>query len=182
MRAVLGAVSVAAIVFAALGGASVTAAPNAGATPDRVTDFQLTDTTRMAHRLSYYQYAPAIVLMSQKVGSPLSRAAAAELAKLQAAYKDRGVLFYMIDPADTRDQAAAEVAANKFAVPVLVDDLQLVGEQMNIQREGEVFVLDPKAGFKVAYHGPLDDRFNKAAPDLKVQAGAAYAAAAIDSV
>ena len=30
-----------------------------------------------------------------------------------------------------------------------MDDLQLVGEQLNIQREGEVFVLDPKDGFKV---------------------------------
>jgi mono/diheme cytochrome c family protein len=183
MRVVLGAVAAAAVV-ATVGSASVVAAPNdaTSMTPDKVSDFQLTDTTRMAHRLSYYQYAPAIVLMSQKVGSPLSRSAAAELAKLQAAYKDKGVLFYMINPADTRDQAAAEVASNRFAVPVLMDDLQLVGEQMNIQREGEVFVLDPKDGFKVAYRGPLDDRFNKAAPNTGARPANAYAASAIDAV
>src|SRR5215813_8818276 len=131
MRAVLGGVSVAAIIVAAVGTASM-ASPPSGApalTPDKVSDFQLTDTTRIAHRLFYYSYAPAIVLMSQKDGSPLSRAAAAELAKLQAAYRDKGVLFYMINPADTREQAAAEVASNGFAVPVLMDDLQLVGEQ-----------------------------------------------------
>ena len=184
MRIVLGAVTVAALVLPPVGTASVASPPTGAApmTPDKVSDFQLTDTTRMAHRLSYYQYAPAIVLMSQKVGSPLSRTGAAELAKLQAAYKDKGVLFYMINPADTRDQAAAEVASNRFAVPVLMDDLQLVGEQMNIQREGEVFVLDPKDGFKVAYRGPLDDRFNRAAPDASARVTNAYAADAIDAV
>ena len=184
MRVVLGAVALAAAVVAIVGTASVAAAPDGSAppTPDHVRDFQLTDTTRIGHRLSYYQYAPAIVLMSHKVGSPLSVAAAGELAKLQAAYKDKGVLFYMINPADTREQAAAEAAANHFAVPVLMDDLQLVGEQMNIQREGEVFVLDPKADFKVAYRGPLDDRFNRGAPDTSAAADHAYAAAAIEAV
>ena len=181
MRVVLGAVTVAAAVVA-IGPATVSATPNAAVTPERVSDFQLTDTTRIAHRLSYYAYAPAIVLMSQKDGSPLSRAAAAELGRLQSAYKDKGVLFYMINPADTRDQAAAEAAANRFAVPVLMDDLQLVGEQLGVQREGEVFVLDPKDGFRIAYRGPLDDRFGKAAPDMHAPAAHPYAAAAIDAV
>ncbi len=177
----------AAALVAALGVASVTAAPNVQETarvPDRIGDFQLTDTTRLGHRLSYFKYAPAIVLMSQTNGSPLSRAAAGELARLQAAYKDKGVLFYMINSnlSDSREAAAAEAAANKFAVPVLMDDLQLVGEQLNIQREGEVFVIDPKAGFKVSYHGPLDDRFAKAGPNAKSSPKNAYAAAAVDAV
>ena len=38
-----------------------------------------------------------------------------------------------------------------------MDELQLVGEQLGVQREGEVFVLEPKTGFKVAYHGPVAD-------------------------
>ena len=187
MRAVLLSTAAAAAIIAVVGVASVTAAPtprdpNGGI--EKVGDFQLTDTTRMAHRLSYYKYAPAIVIMSQTDGSPLSRAGAAELARLQDAYKDKGVIFYMINSnlADSRDQAAAEAASNKFAVPVLMDDLQLVGEQLNIQREGEVFVIDPQAGFKLAYHGPLDDRFNKAAPDTSVAAKNAFTAAAIDAV
>ena len=149
---VLGAAAIAAVVVAFVGVPTVAAAPSMA--PERVSDFQLTDTTRMAHRLSYFQYAPAIVLMSQKVGSPRSRAGAAELARLQAAYRDKGVLFYMINSADTREDAAAEAKAQRFTVPVLMDDLQLVGEQMRIQRDGEVFVLDPKAGNKIAYHGP----------------------------
>jgi hypothetical protein len=41
--------------------------------------------------------------MSQLNGSATSQAAAAELEKLQAAYKAKGVLFYMLNSPDTRD-------------------------------------------------------------------------------
>jgi len=167
------------------GVAAVVAAPAPNApVPDKVGDFRLTDTARLSHQLHYFSYAPAIVLMSQTDGAPLSRAGAAELARLQAAYKDQGVLFYMINSnvSNTREQAALEAASNKFAVPVLMDDLQLVGEQLNVQREGEVFVLNPKDGFKVAYHGPLDDRFNTNRPNLNAPVKTAYAASAINAV
>ncbi len=185
MRAVLMTAAAAAALVTCVGVATVIAAPGGSAVvPDRVDDFQLTDTTRLGHKLSYFKYAPVIVLMSQTDGTPLSRAAAGELAKLQAAYKDQGVVFYMINSnlSNDRDQAALEAVSNKFAVPVLMDDLQFVGEQLNVQREGEVFVIDPKAGFKVAYHGPLDDRFNKATPDVNAKAKNAYTVAAIDAV
>ena len=68
--------------------------------------------------LYYFKYVPAIVLMSQTNGSKLSREGAAELAKLQAAYKDKGVLFYMINSnlSDSRDEAAAEVKAQGVKV------------------------------------------------------------------
>ncbi len=153
--------SVAAVVTAAaLAATAISApapAPSIAAVPERVGNFQLTDTTRLAHELLYYRYAPAIVLMSQTNGSKVSRESGAQLGKLQAAYKDKGVLFYMINSKDTRDAAAAEVASQKFTVPVLIDELQLVGEQLGVQREGEIFVIEPKAGFKVAYHGPIGE-------------------------
>ena len=43
-------------------------------------------------------------------------------------------------------------------------------------------VLSPKAGFKVAYHGPLDDRFAKANVDVKAKVKDNYAANAIDAI
>jgi len=158
-RALLASTMVAAIVGAvALIGVSATAAPTTTvSTPERADNFQLTDTTRLAHELHYFKDAKAIVLMSQVNGSDVSRKAAAQLEKLQAKYAAQGVLFYMINSQDSRDAAAAEAKAQKFAIPVLVDELQLVGESLGVQREGEVFVVDPKAQFKIAYHGPLAD-------------------------
>jgi hypothetical protein len=156
MKSVLLTTAAAVVTAAAIAASAISApAPTAAAVPEKVGNFQLTDTTRLAHELGYFKYAPAIVLMSQVNGGKVSREAAAQLSKLQAAYKDKGVLFYMINSTDTRDAAAAEVKSQKFSVPVLMDELQLVGEQLGVQREGEIFLLDPKAGFKVAYHGPV---------------------------
>ncbi len=78
------------------------------AIPSKVDNFQLTDQTRLAHELSYFKAAPAIVVMSQVNGSKLSAEAAGELQKLAAAYKAKGVLFYMMNSnlgRDTRRRA-----------------------------------------------------------------------------
>jgi peroxiredoxin len=120
----------------------------------RVDNFQLTDHTRFAHDLYYYGYAPAVVIMTQANGSPVSHAAAAELERLAAAHKGRGVVFYMLNSADSRDAVAAEAKRLNLTIPVLIDEQQLVGEQLGVQREGEVFVINPKT-WAVAYHGPL---------------------------
>ena len=158
MRSVLLTTAAAAVVAAAFAASAISApapAPTAAAIPERASNFQLTDTTRLAHELHYFKAAPAIVLVSQVNGGKASREAVAQLSKLQAKYKDQGVLFYAINSKDSRDAAAAEAKAQKFAFPVLLDELQLVGEQLGVQREGEVFVVAPKSGFKVAYHGTV---------------------------
>lgn len=160
---------------------SVSAAVAVPATAD---NFQLTDHTRLAHELHYFRTSPAIVLMTQTNGSKFSRTAAAELQKVAAKYKDKGVLFYMVNstPGDSRDEAAAEAQVLNVGMPILMDELQLVGESLGVQREGEIFVIDPKNNFKIAYHGPLDDRFNKASPKATTKVKDAYAAKAIDAV
>ena len=141
-------------------GFSAVAAPAPSITvsvPERADNFQLTDHTRLSHELHYFKDAKAIVLMSQINGSDVSRKAAAELEKLKASYADKGVLFYMINSKDKRDAAAAEAKSQGFDIPILVDELQLVGESLGVQREGEIFVVDPKNSFKIAYHGPLKE-------------------------
>lgn len=121
------------------------------ASPERADDFQLTDQTRMAHRLYYYSYAPAIVLMS---GSAWN--GAADLAKLNAAYRARGVLSFIVDSnlGDSREAVAAAAAKQGLSISILMDEQQLVGEGLGVQREGEVFVINPKT-WEIAYHGPL---------------------------
>ena len=144
-----------AVAGAALGGMGVQTgqaadAATLAAIPERADDFQLTDHMRMAHRLYYYGYAPAIVLM---IGA---HANTAEFAKLTAAYKAKGVMTFMLDSnlGDSRDAVAADAAKQGFDIPILMDEQQLVGEALGVQREGEVFVINPKT-WEVAYHGPL---------------------------
>jgi len=152
-----------AIVAAGLAALTVGAAAPAGiaaetptATPQRVDDFQLTDQTRLAQHLYYYNYVPAIMVMTRTNGSAFSRAAAAQLEKLNAEYKDQGVVVWALDSnlGDSRDSVAAEVKAQGLSVPVLMDEQQLVGESLGVRREGEVFVINPK-GWSVAYRGDV---------------------------
>jgi hypothetical protein len=166
---------------------SVVAAPTvtpAVTVADRADNFQLTDHTRLAHELYYFKYAPAIVIMSQSNGSKVSQQAAAELQKVADAYKSKGVLVYLMNSnlGQTREQAAAEAKKLGISVPILMDELQLVGESLGVQKDGEIFVIDPKNNFKIAYHGPLDDRFAKASPNPKAKAKDAYLVKALDAV
>jgi peroxiredoxin len=162
------------------GAAPATASSSA---PAKIDNFQLTDHKLMAYELYYYKYLPAIVVMSRTNGSAYSTAATAELEKLNAAYKDKNVLFLMIDSntADSRDAIAAEAAKQGVTLPILVDEQQLVGEQMGIKKEGEVLVINPKT-WAVAYRGPLDNRFEAASPNLGAKASNDYTAKAIDAV
>ena len=171
-------------VAALSGGGGVKAADIAGAGIGRhVENFELTDHNRMAQQLYYYRYAPAIVIMSRVEGSAWSDKAAAALQKLSDAYAAKGVIFFMLDSrlADRRDQVAEEAARMHVTIPVLMDEEQLAGESLGVQREGEVFVINPKT-WRAAYHGPLDDRFASASPGPDAPATRPYAALAIDAV
>ena len=132
-------------------------AGHAQMTPQRVDDFELTDQTRLAHRLYYFGYSPAIVIMTHTLGGKVTADGAAQLEKMAKAYADKGVLFYMLDSnlSDNREAVAAAAAKRGWTIPILMDERQLVGEQLGVQREGEVFVINPKT-WSVAYHGPVD--------------------------
>jgi hypothetical protein len=122
--------------------------------------------------------------MSQSNGSKMSREAAVELEKTAAAYRSKGVLFYLMNSnlGQSREEAAAEAQRLKISMPILMDELQLVGESLGVQKDGEIFVINPQKNFEIAYHGPLDDRFAKASPNAKAAVKEAYVARALDSV
>ncbi|WP_394764014.1 redoxin domain-containing protein [Phenylobacterium sp.] len=151
------------LAVAALAAPAGVAAETPNATPQHVDDFQLTDHTRLAQHLYYFGYTPAIVVMSRSNGTAYSAAGDAALEKLNAAYKARGVVVWGLDSnlADSRDAVAAVAAKAHLSVPILIDEQQLVGEQLGVQREGEVFVINPKT-WTVAYRGPLDARADAA--------------------
>jgi peroxiredoxin len=156
-RALLATAAIAGLGIAAFAAPVGLAADTPNATPQHVDDFQLTDQTRLAQHLYYFGYTPAIVVMTRTNGTPVSKDASAALEKLNAAYKDKGVVVWALDSnlADSRDAVAAEAAKQGLIVPILIDEQQLVGEQLGVQREGEVFVINPKT-WTVAYRGPMD--------------------------
>jgi peroxiredoxin len=166
-RALLATAAIAGLAAMSLAAPVGIAADTPNATPQHVDDFQLTDHTRLAQHLHYFGYTPAIVIMSRSNGTSFSRNADAQLQKLSDAYKAKGVVVWALDSnlADSRDAVAATAAQENLTVPVLMDEQQLVGEQLKVQREGEVFVINPKT-WTVAYRGPLDGRANAAVDAL----------------
>ena len=141
---------VALTVCACLLGGAVHAGPSAAP----VNDFALLDQNGKFHHLYYLSDAKAVVLMAHDNECAATRDAVIDLEETKAAFADRGVEFLMINVDDSRESIAAQIKQTGSSIPVLVDEMQLVAESLQLQRAGEVLVIDPK-GWKVAYRGPL---------------------------
>jgi len=125
-----------------------------------VQNFTLVD-AQQQHTHELYKMAndKAIVLVSTGVGCPIARAMTPALKALRDKYAAQGVEVMMIDSnlQDGRDAIAAEAKEFGIDIPILMDKTQAVGEALGVTRTAEVFVVTPKT-WKIAYHGPLDDR------------------------
>jgi mono/diheme cytochrome c family protein/peroxiredoxin len=119
-----------------------------------VNDFALLDQNGKFHHLYYLSDAKAVVLMAHDNECATTPSAIADLEQAKESFGDRGVEFLMINVDDSRESIAAQIEPTGTSIPVLVDEMQLVGESLRLQRAGEVLVIDPK-GWKVAYRGPL---------------------------
>jgi hypothetical protein len=125
---------------------------------ERVDNFMLLDQRGASHELYYLSDARAVVLMVQGNGCPIVRNTLPRLKHLRDRYRDRGVEFLMINsnPQDDRAAVAREAAEFGVDIPILVDETQLIGESLDVERTADVFVIDPKT-WKVLYRGPIDD-------------------------
>lgn len=122
-----------------------------------VDDFALLDQDGKFHHLYYLSDAKAVVLMTHDNECPATGQSVTALEQAKSNFASRGVEFLMVNVDDSRAAVAAQSKQSGSSIPVLVDELQLVSESLQLQRAGEVVVIDPK-GWKVAYRGPLDTK------------------------
>ena len=130
---------------------------NAAATaPANVDNFMLVDAALEAHELYRLSDASAVVIVSQANGDAAIRASAPALKTLAATYGAKGVEFLLLNSSlkDSREAILAEADKAGFAVPVLMDSNQLVGEGLGVTRSAEAFVVNPKT-WQVVYRGPV---------------------------
>jgi mono/diheme cytochrome c family protein len=164
------AIALTSVLAVSVGAKTSSPAPMAG---QRADNFMLPDQTGMGHELYYFRHAKAVVIVAHELGDSVSDKAAAALAKAKAAYAGKGVEFYLLN-SSTKDTREA-LAKAKIDIPVLDDELQLVGRSLGVTETGEAFVIDPKT-WTIAYHGPIDASFAE-----KKKAGASLTAA-LDAV
>ena len=133
-------------------------------------DFRLVDNTGFAQELKRLVDVKAVVIVSQVNGDAESRRIGKSLEAMRAANPD--VSFFMLnsDMRDGRKAIEAEAASQGWTTPVLDDDVQLVGEMLNVQHVGDAYVIEPKT-LKILYAGPFD------AAGAKKQGGAYLAEA-----
>ena len=137
--------------------AATGAATNVAATTSaRVDNFMLVDANLEAHELYRLSDAPAVVLITQANGDKVIQAAAPALKTLAASYGARGVEILLLNSSlkDGREAIQAEALKAGFAMPILMDSNQLVGEALGVNRSAEAIVINPKT-WTVAWHGPV---------------------------
>ena len=126
---------------------------------ETVDNFRLLDHQGGSRELYYLSDMKAVVLMAHVNagnGCATSRQAVPGLKALRDQYRSQGVEVLLIDSnlPDTQAAVAKEAAALGLDMPILMDDTQLVGEALDLRRNGEVLVINPQ-GWKLAYRGPL---------------------------
>ena len=121
-------------------------------------NFMLADQTGMGHELYYYNESPAIVIVSSAQGDEVSTKAAAALTKVQEEFKASNITFLMLDSSlqSKHDKLAGKLGS--ATLPVLADELQLVGRSLGVTKTAEAFVVNTK-NWTVVYHGPIDQSF-----------------------
>jgi thiol-disulfide isomerase/thioredoxin len=148
---------------------------------ERVDNFRLVDAAGKAHELYYLSDMKAVVLMVQGNGCPIVRQAMPAYQELADSYQGRGVEFLLINSnlQDKYDAVAAEAKDFGYKLPILMDETQLIGESLGLNRTAEILVIDPKT-WTLAYRGPVDDRlsYEKQRP----KAEHLYARDALDAV
>jgi mono/diheme cytochrome c family protein len=157
MKVGLAVLSLASVVPAILWAAN-DSAPASQIVGVNVDNFMLADQTGMGHELYYYKEHPAIVLVSSADGDTVSAKAATALGKVRDDFKSSNVVFLMLDSSMNSKRGKFEGRPGSAELPVLADELQLVGRALGVTRTAEVFLIDTKT-WKVAYHGPIDDSF-----------------------
>jgi mono/diheme cytochrome c family protein len=112
----------------------------------------------MGHELYYYNYKAAIVIVTSAEGDAVSAKAATALNKVRDTFKGKNVLFLMLDSGLKSDHSKFVGRLGSADLPILSDDLQLVGRSLGVMTTAETFVIDPKT-WTIVYHGPLDGSF-----------------------
>ena len=135
---------------------SVAGSSFASSPGDVVDDFRLNDQNGQSHELYYLSDMKAVVLLAAGNGCAASGAAAKALDALRARYQAQGVEFLAIDSnlKGTPESLAAANAAGA-GLPVLTDELQLIGESLGFARNGEVLIVNPQ-NWKVIYRGAAE--------------------------
>ncbi len=124
---------------------------------DRVENFSLLDHRGDAHELYYLSDQDAVVIMAH---SRRCDAVDPAVARLSDAGGDGAAVTTLLLNSDLDDDREA-LAGSGTALPILLDDTQIIGESLDLDRAGEALIIDPDT-WSVAYRGAIGEGFGAA--------------------
>jgi hypothetical protein len=156
MRRTGTAIALAAASMAAVCQAALAEPPTAGGPrPSAVVEnFTLSDHAGTPHELRSLIDAPAIVIVAQVNGDPVSRDAVQSLESLKSIFRTAEYFLLNSSSVDTRATIAEEAKVLGSTIPILDDESQAVSRRLGFTQTGEAIIIDP-AGWKIIYRGPV---------------------------
>jgi hypothetical protein len=144
---------------------------------ERISDFSLIDHNGKFFQLSRAANHEAVVILSHEDSRDVRRAYG-DLEELMEQFADQPVAFYLMDSTGATDKIEMRDVAEDadIALPILMDDTQLVAKELGISRATDVVILDPEAQ-EIVFRGALNDRW--AADSKARRASEHYAADAL---
>ena len=107
--------------------------------------------------------ARAVVLLFTRTDCPISNRYAPEMKRLYEKYASQGVRFYLVYPDRDETPATIEKHRTEFGYPMpAIQDLKhewVARVGAKVTPEAAVFVPAKGGGFRLVYHGRIDDRY-----------------------
>ena len=127
----------------------------------QVPDIAFKDINGKAGKLSDLKDKKAIVVAFTSTSCPISKKYGPALARLEKAYRDKGVAFVFVDAieSDSLDDMKVAVKSQGFAGPYVHDNDSSFAVQMSAQATTDAFVLD--SAHTVIYRGAVDDQYGR---------------------
>ena len=123
---------------------------------ERVGDFSLLDQSGYFHQMSWYDDKKAIAFLAQANRDESVANAIPEFTRLAKAFSAEKIQFFLINSMGLRDREEVQAEMDRLGtqIPVLMDDAQIIGEALGIQRSAELILFDP-SNFTVIFRGSL---------------------------
>ena len=123
---------------------------------ERVGDFSLLDQSGYFHQMSWYDDNKAIAFLAQANRDESVANAIPEFTRLAKAFSAEKIQFFLINSMGLRDREEVQAEMDRLGtqIPVLMDDAQIIGEALGIQRSAELILFDP-SNFTVIHRGSL---------------------------
>ena len=131
---------------------------------ERVDDFALLDQRGEFHQLSRYRHLRALAVMAYSADCPAMGELAEDFIALAGDFGDQEFAFLFIDPLGLR---RSELQSLELEMPILDDAGQLVSAALELERAGEVALLNPQR-LSLFYQGAANGEFENALQALLV--------------